>query len=129
MRIKRRQVISPKGRNACRLLIVLIVIALLLIGVFLNARQPAPAAIAYGDAGYTYAPVQAVKRSGALNLNTATLAELEALPRIGEKTALLILAAREAAGGFRYPEELLSVPGIGAKTLAAILPLICLSDD
>lgn len=59
-----------------------------------------------------------------LDLNTAELWELTALPGIGEKTAAAILALREEIGYFRYPEDLLMVKGIGAAKLGAIYDLI-----
>lgn len=55
-----------------------------------------------------------------LDLNTAGFRDLTALPGIGEKTAQAILALRESLGGFRYPEDLLLVHGIGAKKLDSI---------
>ena len=55
-----------------------------------------------------------------LDLNTASFRDLTALPGIGEKTAEAILALRESLGGFRYPEDLLLVHGIGAKKLDSI---------
>jgi competence protein ComEA len=48
----------------------------------------------------------------ALNLNTATRAQLEALPGIGPVLASRIIEFREKKGGFRRIEELLAVPGI-----------------
>ncbi|HBN09196.1 MAG TPA: DNA-binding protein [Cyanobacteria bacterium UBA8530] len=49
------------------------------------------------------------------SLNSATLAELDALPGIGPGLARDILAYREIHGGFRSLEELKEVDGIGEK--------------
>ena len=51
-----------------------------------------------------------------VNLNTATLEELDALPGVGPSTAKNIIAYREAHGGFAAPEELMNVKRIGEKT-------------
>jgi len=56
--------------------------------------------------------------SGAININTAGAAELEALPGVGPALAARIVAYREANGPFGSPRELLAVSGIGEKTLA-----------
>ena len=42
-----------------------------------------------------------------VNLNTATAADLEALPGIGKSTALRIVDYREKSGGFKKVEEIL----------------------
>jgi competence protein ComEA len=55
-----------------------------------------------------------------LNLNTATLMELETLPGVGPVLARRILDFREKKGGFRRVEELLVIPGISEKTWKAI---------
>ena len=56
---------------------------------------------------------------GALvNLNTATLDELDSLPGVGPVTAQKILDWRSAHGPFTAIDELLEVDGIGEKTLA-----------
>ena len=59
-----------------------------------------------------------------INLNTATAAELEQLPRIGPKMAERILEYRAQHGPFRRVEDLIGVRGIGAKTLAQLEPLV-----
>lgn len=74
--------------------------------------------------GATSAPVPtervaATTPAGALvNINTATLEELDTLPGIGPKTAQAILDYRAANGPFTSAEELLEVKGIGESTLA-----------
>ena len=51
----------------------------------------------------------------ALNLNAATVRELEVLPGIGPALAKRIVEFREKKGGFRRVEELLAIPGISEK--------------
>ena len=48
-----------------------------------------------------------------VNLNTATLEQIDSLDGIGPKTAQKIIDYREAHGGFKSIEELMEVPGIG----------------
>ena len=55
-----------------------------------------------------------------LNLNTATLEQLDELDGIGPTTAQNILDYREEHGGFGSVEELGEVPGIGDVRLASL---------
>ena len=59
-----------------------------------------------------------------LNLNTATLSDLTRLPGIGETKAQAILSWRETHGPFRAVEDLLSVDGIGEKTVETLRPYV-----
>ena len=61
---------------------------------------------------------------GLININTATLEQLDTLPGIGPKLAQAIIDYRTEYGNFESPEDLLHVPGIGEKKLAAIIDLI-----
>jgi competence protein ComEA len=59
-----------------------------------------------------------------VNLNTATLEQLDTLDGVGPGIAKRILDYRQQHGGFRRVEELGEVPGIGAKRLATLTPLV-----
>jgi competence protein ComEA len=50
---------------------------------------------------------------GLVNINTATLTELQTLPGIGPARAQSVIDFRDAAGGFTQIEDLLNVSGIG----------------
>ena len=53
----------------------------------------------------------------AVNINTATVEELQQLKGIGAKKAAEIIAYREAHGEFKNVDELTNVKGIGKATL------------
>jgi len=59
-----------------------------------------------------------------VNINTADIAQLEALPGIGPTLAQRIVAYREAHGPFASIDDLVHVPGIGPATLERLRPWI-----
>jgi competence protein ComEA len=59
-----------------------------------------------------------------VNINTATQAELETLPRIGPELAQRILDYREANGPFETIEDIQNVPGIGPGTFEGLKDMI-----
>jgi competence protein ComEA len=61
-----------------------------------------------------------------VNVNTASTAELEALPSIGPVIAERIIQYRQQHGPFRTVDALLLVPGIGPATLEKFRDLIVL---
>lgn len=62
--------------------------------------------------------------SGKLNLNTATSAQLEELPRVGPVLAAKIIEFRDQHSGFRTVDQLREVSGIGEATFAQLAPLV-----
>lgn len=61
---------------------------------------------------------------GMIDINRASAAELDGLPGVGPSTAQKIVDDREANGPFAKPEDLMRVPGIGAKKFDALKDLV-----
>ncbi len=88
-----------------------------------SGRTPAAGPSAPGVTGSTPAGAGAGK-SGGVDLNTATEAELDALPGVGPVTAKAILAWRAANGRFTDIAQLGEVDGIGPARLARLRELV-----
>jgi competence protein ComEA len=54
--------------------------------------------------------------AGRVNINTASLSELEALPSIGPTTAQSIIDYRLQHGSFQFIQDIQNVPGVGPAT-------------
>jgi competence protein ComEA len=80
----------------------------------------ASASLAAGGASAAPGAGAAATPSVPLDLNTATLEQLETLDGVGPATAQKILDYRTAHNGFGSVDELDQVPGIGPKRLAAL---------
>ena len=55
-----------------------------------------------------------------IDINTASLSELDRLSGIGESRAMDIIRYREENGNFSQIEDIMKVPGIGEKTFEEI---------
>jgi competence protein ComEA len=64
-----------------------------------------------------------------VNINTASQADLEKLPRIGPKVAARILDYRKEHGPFKRVEDLMKVKGIGDTLFAGIRDLITVGPE
>jgi competence protein ComEA len=89
---------------------VTVLISLPALAATLQSQSPQPAATA--------------PAKPAINLNTATLEQLETLPGIGRKTAERILEYRTKSGSFKRIEDLMNVKGIGEKSFLKLKPLV-----
>ena len=78
-----------------------------------------PNSIAASQTSQTKAPAGPASKpavASAVNINTASAADLITLPGIGAKTAARILEYRQKNGPFKKVEELMNVRGVGEKS-------------
>lgn len=69
-------------------------------------------------------PGPAESSAAPVDLNSATIDELETLPRVGPVTAQKIIDWRTAHSGFTSVEQLQQISGIGPATYAELAPLV-----
>jgi competence protein ComEA len=62
--------------------------------------------------------------AGPLDLNTATVSDLDALPGIGPVLAQRVVDWRTAHGGFTSVDQLRQISGLGGKKFDALAPLV-----
>ena len=92
--------------------------ALVIVSIFAAAPQASVAQTPHN------ASAKAVATTGIVNINTASAAELEALPGVGAKTAARIVEYRQKNGPFKKIEELMNVRGVGEKNFLKLKPQI-----
>jgi len=97
----------------------------------LSTTGPSAAApaLTQSDTASTPAAASASEPSDALgasllDLNTASVTDLDELPGVGPSKAQAIIDFRDSRKGFRSAEELLEVKGIGPKLYDKIRPLV-----
>lgn len=62
-----------------------------------------------------------------IDLNTATVEQLQQLPGVGPATAKAIVSFREKSGPFQRPEDLLAIHGISRARFERIKPFVIVS--
>ena len=77
------------------------------------------------DAGASATAGVGTDSSGPVNINSATLEELDELPGVGPSTAQAIIDEREANGPFASAEDIMRVSGIGEKKFEKMKDAIC----
>lgn len=106
-------------KKASAVLIIVTVVFVIFIGGFFLGRNlnHTPVQIsAYKQTNATAASV-----TGTVDINTASLTELQTLPGIGPVLAQRIVAYRESYGPFESAWQLANIDGIGEKTIESIL--------
>lgn len=61
---------------------------------------------------------------GVVNVNSASVDQLQALPGVGETRAQAIVETRTRIGGFKKVDDLIQVKGIGEAVLARLRPYV-----
>jgi competence protein ComEA len=87
----------------------------------MRAIVPALAA-SLGLALSALAAGEARQLEGVVNVNTASVEELQLLPGVGEARARAIVDLRKQRGGLKSLEDLLGVKGIGEASLDRLRP-------
>jgi len=67
--------------------------------------------------------------TGKVNINNASVEQLSTLPGVGAKLAARIVEYRQKSGGFKSPQELMNVRGIGEKNFAKLQPFLSTSGE
>ena len=80
------------------------------------------AALVIGGQGLVTSASAESALTGKVNVNTATVEELQLLPGIGESRAQAVVAERKRRGGFKSVDDLLEVKGIGQSGLSKLRP-------
>ena len=77
----------------------------------------------------TALPGSAAEGRRVVNINSADVAQLSLLPRVGPSVAQRIVDFRKENGPFKSPEDLMLVQGIGEKTFQLLKPYVAVSGE
>ncbi len=91
------------------------------------ALSAAFVALFFASSGAAFA-ASAPAPAGKVNINSASVEQLAALPGIGDTLATRIVEQRQKSGGFKSVQELMTVKGIGEKNLAKLEPHLTLGE-
>jgi competence protein ComEA len=97
------------------------VLALCALAIALAMLSADSGALAANDAG------RAGAASSRVNVNTASIDELQVLPGIGESRARAIVERRQSQGAFQSVEQLTEIRGIGPAMVERLRPLVSVS--
>lgn len=89
-----------------------------------HIRVPAKGETAANVSGNASVSSGAVVPNGRVDINRATVAELQTLPGVGPKTAEAIISNRETMGRFIQVDDLMRVKGIGPKRMEQLRELV-----
>jgi competence protein ComEA len=92
-----------------------------------DARPSASPPSDAGSGGKGMGGKKTVDPSAPIDVNTASVQELQRLPGIGPTLAARIVEVRGKAP-FKTADDLRRVPGIGAKTMDKLRPLVCVEN-
>ena len=103
--------------------------ALVLLAVLLSplVTGGAPEADRYAASGRALILAEIDMPQGTISANSGDLYELMELPGVGEVIGQRIIDERESGGPFLYPEDMLTVSGIGVKTLERFRDMLDMS--
>ncbi len=99
---------------------IFFLIILIIIGYFLHYRRWKKWNKFVSEQSVIDSTLTIYKKEILININTATVADLQRIPGVGPKTAENIIKCRDSIGEFTKENDLLFVKGIGEKKLNKI---------